>query len=76
MFSFFKKKPAASPAPPAATDAAAAAPAPSLIGSALVQPLEIPAAAPVAPERQSWVDKLSAGLRKTGTGLTLSLIHI
>jgi len=66
MFSFFKKKPAASPAPPPA----AAAPAPSLIGSALVQPLEIPAAAPVAPERQSWVDKLSAGLRKTGTGLT------
>lgn len=66
MFSFFKKKPAASPAPPPA----AAAPAPGLIGSALVQPLEIPAAAPVAPERQSWVDKLSAGLRKTGTGLT------
>lgn len=66
MFSFFKKKPAASPAPPPV----AAAPAPGLIGSALVQPLEIPAAAPVAPERQSWVDKLSAGLRKTGTGLT------
>jgi fused signal recognition particle receptor len=66
MFSFFKKKPAASPAPPPA----AAAPAPGLIGSALVQPLEIPAAAPVGPERQSWVDKLSAGLRKTGTGLT------
>jgi len=66
MFSFFKKKPAATPAP--------AAPAPaegrSLIGSALVQPMEIPVAAPVAPERQRWLDKLSAGLRKTGSSIS------
>jgi fused signal recognition particle receptor len=66
MFSFFKKKPAATPGP--------AAPAPaegrSLIGSALVQPMEIPVAAPVAPERQRWVDKLSSGLRKTGSSIS------
>ena len=31
--------------------------------------MEIPVPAPVAPERQRWVDKLSAGLRKTSTGI-------
>src|SRR5690349_9028646 len=88
MFSFFRKKPAVTPAPaPAATPAAPqaqvspvarpapAAPAPmqggSLIGSALVQPIEIPVAAPVAPERQRWLDKLSSGLRKTGSSISL-----
>jgi fused signal recognition particle receptor len=70
MFSFFKKKPAATPAP-APVPAAAPAPAPagSLIGSALVQPMEIPVPAPVAPERQRWLDKLTTGLRKTGSGI-------
>jgi fused signal recognition particle receptor len=66
MFSFFKKKPPATPAP--------AAPAPvegrSLIGSALVQPMEIPVPTPVAPERQRWLDKLSSGLRKTGSSIS------
>jgi fused signal recognition particle receptor len=78
MFSFFKRKPAATPAPaPAAVPASAApaaAPAPQgggLIGSALVQPIEIPVPAPVAPERQRWLDKLSAGLRKTGSSISL-----
>ncbi|MDB5954565.1 signal recognition particle-docking protein FtsY [Ramlibacter sp.] len=101
MFSFFRKKPAATPAPappPAATAApvvappplAAPAPAPffapataptaspapapakggGLIGSALVAPLEIPVAPTVAPERQSWMDRLSAGLRKTGANIS------
>ena len=71
MFSFFKKKPAALPETPAASPAPSPpAAAPSLIGSALVQPMEMPAPAPVAAERQSWVEKLSAGLRKTGSGLT------
>jgi len=58
--------------------APSAAPAPasrsilggSLIGSALVRPMEIPVAPPIAPERQRWVDKLSAGLRKTGSSLS------
>jgi len=58
-------------ATPAPTAAPAAAPASgSLIGSALVRPMEIPTAAPVAPERQRWVDRLSAGLRKTGSNIT------
>ncbi len=78
MFSFFRKK---SPAPPVATPPPSAAPAPtpvrpvpagsgSLIGTALVTPMEIPVPAPVAPERQSWMDKLSSGLRKTSTNIS------
>jgi len=71
MFSFFKKKPAATPAP-AFAPAPAAQPAEgrSLIGSALVQPIEIPVPAPVAPERQRWLEKLSSGLRKTGSSIS------
>ena len=79
MFSFFKKKPAATPAPapvaaPAAPPVPAAPAAPrsgSLIGSALVQAIEIPVPAPVAPERQGWMDKLTSGLRKTGSSISL-----
>jgi fused signal recognition particle receptor len=66
MFSFFRKK------PPASTPAPAPAPA-AVIGSALVAPIAVPdpAAAPaVAPERARWVDKLSAGLRKTGSSIS------
>jgi fused signal recognition particle receptor len=92
MFSFFRKKPPATPAPaPAETVAPAAstsvappaaapvapspapAPAPAgggLIGSALVAPMEIPVAEPVAPERQSWMERLTAGLRKTGSSIS------
>ncbi|WP_081466311.1 signal recognition particle-docking protein FtsY [Ramlibacter tataouinensis] len=101
MFSFFRKKPAATPAPapippvaaptpapaptppapiaePAAPVVAAPEPAPApaparsggLIGSALVQAMDIPVAAPVAPERQGWFGKLSSGLRKTGSNLS------
>ncbi|MBC5763118.1 signal recognition particle-docking protein FtsY [Ramlibacter albus] len=64
MFSFFRKKPAATPAPAPSTTGG------SLIGSALVQPMEIPVPAPVAPERQSWMERLSAGLRKTGSSIS------
>jgi fused signal recognition particle receptor len=74
MFSFFRKKPAATPAPAPAATPVSVAPSPAqgggLIGSALVQPIEIPVPAPVAPERQRWVDKLSAGLRKTGSSIS------
>jgi fused signal recognition particle receptor len=79
MFSFFRKKPAATPAPAPAPEVVAS-PAPGrtaapgagggLIGSALVRPMDIPVAPPPAPERQRWVDKLSAGLRKTGSSLS------
>ena len=74
MFSFFKKKPppvtaittnVASPVPPK--------PEQSMIGSALVTPLDIDAivaSAQLAPERQRWLDKLSSGLRKTGSSIS------
>jgi fused signal recognition particle receptor len=78
MFSFFKKKvapaPATTPAPAPAVAPPAAPPAAGgggLIGTALVQAIEIPVAAPVAPERQSWLAKLSSGLRKTGSNISL-----
>jgi fused signal recognition particle receptor len=73
MFSFFRKKPQPAPAP------AAEAPAPSppappaaggLIGSALVAPMEIPVPEATPPERQSWMARLTAGLRKTGSSIS------
>ncbi len=80
MFSFFRKKPAPTPAPAASPGSGTAAGSAcsrrqrargSLIGSALVQPIQVPVAAPVAPERQRWLDKLTAGLRKTGSNISL-----
>jgi len=61
MFSFFKKKSPA-PAPADAVPPSVTAPA---------TPAAAPAAAPVAaPARQSWLDKLKSGLRKTGSSIT------
>jgi fused signal recognition particle receptor len=60
MFSFFRKKP---PAAPVLTPSPDAVPAPPAAAS---EPS--PAEAP-APERKSWIDKLKAGLRKTGTSI-------
>ena len=74
MFSFFKKKPP--PVPALATHVANPAPLKpeqSMIGSALVTPLDIEAivaSAQLAPERQRWLDKLSSGLRKTGSSIS------
>lgn len=65
--------PVAPPPPAPVAPAPAPVPAPSgggLIGSALVAPMEIPVAEPVAPERQSWMERLTAGLRKTGSSLS------
>ena len=83
MFSFFKKKsppaPAALPPAPEAPLAAAskptpAAPAPassgSLIGRALVTPIEVPLPAAIPPERQKWLAKLKAGLGKTASSIS------
>ena len=67
MFSFFKKK---SPPPAVPATLAPAKPGPSLIGSALVTPLDIEAIVAAAPERQRWLDKLSSGLRKTGSSIS------
>jgi len=67
MFSFFKKK-----SPPATSVASPVThkPEASLIGSALVTPLDIEAIVAAAPERQRWLDKLSSGLRKTGSSIS------
>ena len=42
----------------------------SLIGSALVIPIDIPEPAPAPPERQKWVDKLKASLGKTAGSIS------
>ena len=42
----------------------------SLIGSALVRPLDIPAPSAVPAPRERWSAKLKAGLRKTGSSLS------
>ncbi|MEO8249261.1 MAG: signal recognition particle receptor subunit alpha, partial [Burkholderiales bacterium] len=52
-------------APPAARRSGA-----SLIGSALVKPLDIPVPSAEPRERARWVDKLKSGLRKTGSNLS------
>lgn len=82
MFSFFKKKPPPTTATPSATPAApataAAQPSPatpgagggSLIGRALVTPIEIALPSAVPPERQKWLDKLKAGLGKTASSIS------
>ncbi|WP_332826025.1 signal recognition particle-docking protein FtsY [Ramlibacter sp.] len=63
--------PVAAPVPAPAPAPVAAPPARGgLIGSALVAPLEIPTAAAIPPERQGWMDRLSAGLRKTGSSIS------
>ena len=79
MFSFFKKRPAAPP--PAAQPASGPAAAPdSTAGPAVAAPAatatppSAPNAAPVAtptpaPQRAGWLDRLRAGLRKTGAGI-------
>jgi fused signal recognition particle receptor len=86
MFSFFKKKspPPAPPAPAADAVAVSAtppvaptapafkppAPGGSMIGSALVTPIAIPEPGVVPVERQRWLSKLQAGLRKTGSSIS------
>ena len=67
MFSFFRKK---TPAPPPAADtapstaASVAPPAPPVAASVAVAPVTAP-----PPERKGWLDKLKAGLRKTGSSI-------
>ena len=73
MFSFFRKKspiPAADPAAvqgadPAAVPAASKSP-PAPVAPALSAQDVL---APVAASRQGWLDKLKAGLRKTGSSI-------
>ena len=81
MFSFFKKKP---PPPPPESSPPPSTPPPdaaqrtiadpgssgSLIGRALVTPIDIPLAGAVPPERQKWLDKLKSGLGKTASSIS------
>ncbi|MEO7885885.1 signal recognition particle-docking protein FtsY [Polaromonas sp.] len=83
---FKKKSPPPAPPAPSAPDASSAAgasapapviptPAPvpaggGLIGSALVTPIAMPVPGAVAPERERWINKLQAGLRKTGSSIS------
>ncbi len=83
MFSFIKKKlgwgdaPADAPAqqPPAPTPAASVAPSSPVAVSSAAQKQAAPVAsaapepAPAPTERRSWLDKLRAGLRKTGSSI-------
>ena len=55
--------PAASPVP---LRPAAPVPAPAGAGAPVARPLPAAAPEPVAPPRQGWLDRLRAGLRKTG----------
>ena len=71
MFSFFKKKPAASPAPalmpmPIEQSAAAAAPA---IAEAPAAPVTVAVPAEAPAERAGWFGRLRKGLAKTGSGI-------
>ncbi|TXT39851.1 MAG: signal recognition particle-docking protein FtsY [Comamonadaceae bacterium] len=65
MFSFFRKK---SPAPVQPTVAAAPAPQTQPEIQQEPTPERLPEAVP-APTRSSWIDKLKAGLRKTGASI-------
>jgi fused signal recognition particle receptor len=74
MFSFFKKKPSPAPAPAAPSPLAAADKPPSErltapIQSAAQPESAAPAPAPEATARNSWISKLKAGLRKTGSSI-------
>ena len=42
-----------------------------LIGSALVTPIDIPPLAAAPPERERWLAKLTSGLRKTGSSISV-----
>ena len=80
MFSFFKKKLSVNEAPTLVAARTALPPSgegpPEISGGGVVPGLGRPGAAAApdapapAPERQSWLDKLKNGLRKTGSSIT------
>ena len=61
MFSFFRKK---APTPTPET-----APAPTPLPATVPAPTPATAATPAAPARQSWMERLKSGLRKTGSSI-------
>ncbi len=62
--------PTVTPPSPVAPALAVWAAAPSLIGSALVTPLEIPVPQSAPAARERWTSRLKTGLRKTGSNLS------
>ncbi len=69
MFTFFKKKslpPSLAPVTPASVGSLAG----SLIGSALVAPIDVAAVGTITAERERWLAKLTSGLRKTGASIS------
>jgi len=73
MFSFFRKKPPAPPPAPETSPPPAAVSSPAPEANVAIQPPAaplIPEPAPVSPPaRQGWLDRLKAGLRKTGSSI-------
>ena len=77
MFSFFKKKPVpppavnpTAPALPGAAPSTGSAAGSSLIGRALVTPIDIPLPSSAPPEREKWIEKLKTGLGKTASSIS------
>lgn len=74
MFSFFKKKSSPAPAPAVSSEPSVAsgvqAGTGSLIGRALVTPIEFVLPGAAAPERLNWLNKLKAGLGKTASSIS------
>ncbi len=73
MFSFFKKKPKDTPAPPQDSVATTAPdvpmqPAPTIVPEAAEE--IVPAAPAPAEQKRSWITRLKAGLSKTSSNLT------
>ena len=73
MFSFFRKKPPAPPPSPETSPPSAAVSSPAPEGIVAIQPPAAPLipepAAVSPPARQGWLDRLKAGLRKTGSSI-------
>jgi fused signal recognition particle receptor len=65
MFNFFKKK----PAPEAVKEVITEKVVPAATTTTAVVTSPTPAVAEPAPKRQAWLDKLKAGLRKTGSSI-------
>lgn len=66
-------KPVVPPTPPVVAPVPAPAPAP--VAAPAPPPVPAPVAAPAAPSRTGWLDKLKAGLRKTGTGIQAVFVN-
>ena len=69
MFSFFRKKPAAAEPVPAPAPPVAPTPSVPATPMAAAPAVEASAPTPPVPERKGWLDKLKAGLRKTGSSI-------